>query len=289
MYEIFTLRKCPEGKIEGYSWHVKNPKKVVLIIHGIGEYGGRFDRVAGYLNEAEFAVLSMDLRGHGNSLGKKGHCAPRKSVLEDIDALVDFARDKYPGKEIIIYGHSMGGNITLDYRCRGSENDAPVAYLVTAPWIRLVRSIPAALYSAVKFFSKFIPSMTISSNVDEEILGHPETVKPYSTNPMVHNKISLLCALDGFETGKSLESASLEDNGKAKNIPLLIMQGSEDKICDPQGARHVAKAFKEKGHNVGYIEWEGLYHEIHNGNKNDRGDDVIKRIVEYCENIKLPD
>ncbi|MDD6190332.1 MAG: alpha/beta fold hydrolase [Firmicutes bacterium] len=289
MYKTFTLREYPEGKIEGYSWHVENPEKTVIIIHGIGEYGGRFDRVAGFLNDAGFAVLSMDLRGHGNSLGEKGHCAPRNEVLKDIDALVDYSLMKYPGKEIIIYGHSMGGNITLDYRCRGNRNNVPVAYLVTAPWIILVRKIPAPLYAVVKILSRLTPSGTIGSEVDEDILGHPETVKPYNDNPMVHSRISFLCAIEGFETGRKLETASMEDNGRAADIPLLIMQGSEDKICDPEGVTAAAKALKGKGHNLGYILWEGLFHEIHNGNRVDRGDKVIEAIVKYCKDLKLPD
>lgn len=288
MYTTFTLKETGEGKIEGYLWHVENPVRTVVIIHGIGEYGGRFDRVAGFLNKAGFAVVSMDLRGHGNSLGNKGHCAPRTAVLEDIDDLIDFAADKYPGTEIVLYGHSMGGNITLDYRCRGGRNYVPAGYLVTAPWIRLVRSIPAPLYAVVKLLSRIMPSATIGSNVNEDILGNPETVKPYSTNPMVHNRISFLCALEGFETGKKLETATMEDNGKAADIPLLIMQGSEDRICDPEGARRAAAAFAGKGHRTGYIEWEGLFHEIHNGNRDERGDKVIERIAEYCRDLKLP-
>lgn len=35
---------------------------------------------------------------------------------EDIDALVEYAQEFYPGVPIVMYGHSMGGNITLDYR-----------------------------------------------------------------------------------------------------------------------------------------------------------------------------
>ena len=59
------------------------------------------------------------LRGHGRSQGVRGACAPRKEVLKDIDALIEYAQAFYPGVPIVMYGHSMGGNITLDYRARG--------------------------------------------------------------------------------------------------------------------------------------------------------------------------
>ena len=64
MFHNFELKKTDEGRIEGYLWDVEDPAGVVCIVHGIGEYGGRFDRVASELNRRSLAVVSMDLRGH---------------------------------------------------------------------------------------------------------------------------------------------------------------------------------------------------------------------------------
>ena len=200
MFHNFELKKTDEGRIEGYLWDVEDPAGVVCIVHGIGEYGGRFDRVASELNRRSLAVVSMDLRGHGNSLGNKGHCAPRKDVLDDVTAL-----------------------------------------------------------------------------------GNPESVKPYSTNSMVHNRISLLCAVDGFETGQKLEKGTLEDDGGARGIPVLLMHGDEDRICDVEGSRIIAARLKAEGEDITYIEWPGLYHEIHNGGKASNGDEVIDTIAGWAE------
>ena len=286
MYKEFVLKNTEKGIINGYSWPVENPDKVVCIVHGIGEYGGRYDRVAARFNEKNFAVLSMDLRGHGKSANVKGHCAPRKDVLADVSDLLLFAKKEYPGKEIVLYGHSMGGNVTLDYRSRGEFNDIPSAYLISAPWIRLVRPIPGPLYAFVKAASKIMPAMTIGSAVDETVLGHPDTVKPYTENPMVHNKISFLCAVDGFDVGKGLEEGTLEDNGKTHEIPTMLMHGGDDRICDIAGTEKVYEILKTRGDKVDFIRWPGLYHEIHNGNFITRGDEVIDRIIEFIDTYK---
>ena len=63
MYENFILQQFENGKLEGYSWNVDDPEKVICIVHGIGEYGGRFDRVAEAFREKNMAVLAFDLRG----------------------------------------------------------------------------------------------------------------------------------------------------------------------------------------------------------------------------------
>ena len=96
MYENFILQQFENGKLEGYSWNVDDPEKVICIVHGIGEYGGRFDRVAEAFREKNMAVLAFDLRGHGKSLGKRGHCAPRKDVLSDVSTLIEYAQAIYP-------------------------------------------------------------------------------------------------------------------------------------------------------------------------------------------------
>ena len=281
MYSTFTLKKTDKGIIQGYTWPLEEPAKVVCIIHGIGEYAGRYDRVAEAFRSKRIAVLSMDLRGHGNSVGPKGHCAPRKDVLDDVSELILYARRMYPDRDIVLYGHSMGGNIALDYRSRGQFNDIPSKYLISAPWIRLVQSTPKPLYSMAKAMSRIVPSAGVSSAVDEELLGNPESVQPYSTNPMVHNRISFLCAIEGFDTGKALEQGKLEDNGAAANIPTMIMHGTNDGICDITGTRKVYENLKRKGNKVEMIEWPGFLHEIHNGNEVSRGDEVIDSMIQF--------
>lgn len=285
MYEKFILRETEGGKIQGYSWHIDNPGKVICIVHGIGEYGGRFDRVAEAFRAENMAVCALDLRGHGESMGKRGHCAPRKDVLDDVSTLIEYAADRYPGKQLVLYGHSMGGNIVLDYRARGQLNDRLCGYIISAPWVRLVRPVPAVLYMTVKLLAKILPSFTIGSDINEGELGNPEKVKPFKENPLVHNRISALCAVDGFDIGLSLEDGTCEDNGRASRIPTLLMHGSDDRICDVEGSRRIAARLAEKGDNINYIEWEGLFHEIHNGNDKSTGDEVIAKMTEWSSSL----
>ena len=127
MYQLFDFEKR-DNFVQGYHFPCAAPSHVVCLIHGIGEYAGRFQRVAEYFNRAGIAVVSMDLRGHGRSEGKRGHCAPREEILKDIDSLIEYGKEFYPGLPIILYGHSMGGNIVLDYRARGTYNEKPVSY-----------------------------------------------------------------------------------------------------------------------------------------------------------------
>ena len=259
---------------------------MVCLIHGIGEHAGRFSRVADYFNHAGIAVVSMDLRGHGRSQGVRGACAPRAEVLRDIDALIEYAREFYPNVPIVLYGHSMGGNITLDYRARGGHNDVPIGYIISAPWIRLVRPVSGGLLTAVKLLSKIAPNYKIKSEFPENDLGNVAYVRPYKKDPMVHPYATALCAYEGFTIGTALEKGSNEDNGRARKTPCLLMHGTADKICDVQGSREFAKLQDPQSFTL--VEWPGYYHEIHNGGPHgETGEAVIERAIAFIES--LPD
>lgn len=282
MYDQFCLKTVSRqgGVITGYRWERENPLAVICIIHGIGEYAGRYERMAQKLQDAGYALCSMDLRGHGTSLGKRGHCAPRYEIHKDIDDLLGYAECRYSRKPLVLYGHSMGGNLVLDYRKRGNKNGLPSAYIVSAPWIQLVRTIPSWQYTAVKALAKLIPDFAISSGVSAAELGNPKAVGNYEADPLTHKKISLQCALDGFETGNAMAEGMLADNGRAKEIPMLLMHGTEDKICSIEGSDKIAALEK-----CDYIRWPGLYHEIHNGGSESNGNEVIAEMIRWLQGL----
>ena len=208
-YEL--SKRDSKVKVIGYAWDVKNPDYVLCIIHGLGELAGRYDRVNGYFEKANLASISMDLRGHGLSGGPRGHCAPRKLILQDVDELIEKAQSLYPGVPIILYGHSLGGNIALDYKTRGRLNDKPVAFIISAPWLILKNTPSPMLRKMVSLLSRIAPSMAIKSAIDEKILGNPHSVKPYHDNPLVHDKISMLAAREGIEIGEAIVEGTLEE------------------------------------------------------------------------------
>ena len=61
--ELFTRTWTPEGE----------PKRGMLIVHGMGEHSGRYEHVARFFVDRGYAVSAFDLRGHGQSDGTKVH------------------------------------------------------------------------------------------------------------------------------------------------------------------------------------------------------------------------
>lgn len=55
------------------------PRGVICLVHGLGEHSGRYAHLAAFLNQAGYALLTFDLRGHGKSEGRRGHVHPASS------------------------------------------------------------------------------------------------------------------------------------------------------------------------------------------------------------------
>lgn len=93
----------------------KPPQAVVCLVHGLGEHSGRYVHVADHLTADGFAVLTMDIRGHGKSAGVRGHINSIDNFLDDIDHLLREAENRYAGEQRFLYGHSLGGFLVLLY------------------------------------------------------------------------------------------------------------------------------------------------------------------------------
>lgn len=274
MFENFIL-KSKGIDLKGYLWYKADPIAAVLIIHGIGEYAGRYDKIAEIFNKEKIAVLSMDLRGHGLTEGVRGHAAPRIAVMNDIDALIEHTEDIYGNIPLFIYGHSMGGNISLDYRRIGSNRAKPDGYIITDPWLILIKKVPWLLERFAMLVSKIKPDLTMETGLDASQLAHiDKEVSDYIKDPLIHKKISLLTANDCMNASKAILANKCK-YGKS----ILIMHGTKDKICSIEGSRKVKEL---EGDNATLVEWEGLYHEIHNEKERES---VIKTEIDWIKQI----
>jgi alpha-beta hydrolase superfamily lysophospholipase len=129
--ERITFETSDRVAIVG-DWSLPNAaKRAVLLLHMMPATRVSWLPLSRALNEAGFATLAIDLRGHGESVAqgdKKLNYqnfsdAQHQASRLDVDAAVNFLKSKGFGEENISFvGASIGANLSLDalYRYKGA-------------------------------------------------------------------------------------------------------------------------------------------------------------------------
>ncbi len=257
--QLFGQSRQPEDK----------PRAVVCLIHGLGEHSERYVHVADSLTQAGYALISFDLRGHGKSEGLRGHTSSYEALMQDISSLLEAANKKFTQLPFFLYGHSLGGNLVLNYVLRRQSHLKGV--IATAPWLRLAFEPPAFKIALGKITNYIWPSFSQKNGLDTKVLSHDlEAVHSYENDPLVHDRISARMFISTYQAGQWALEHAFEFS-----LPLLLMQGGDDKIISVEAGREFAGKIKE---NCTLKIWDVLYHEIHNEPEKE---EVFKFLIDW--------
>ncbi len=249
----------------------KDPKAVICLVHGLGEHIGRYAHVGAAFASAGYALLGFDLRGHGKSGGPRGHTPSYGAILDDISAFIQQAGERYPGQLYFLYGHSLGGNLVINYALRRKPNLKGI--IATGPWLKLAFEPPAFKVALGRMMNKLVPSFSQPNGLDTAALSRdPNVVEAYVNDPLVHNKISARLFVDTYESG-----LYAFDHAAEFPLPLLLMHGTADRILSAEASRQFGAAAPNS---VTTRLWEGHFHEIHNEPEQA---EVLKAMVEWLD------
>ena len=239
-----------------YSWLPNKKIKVAIgIIHGLGEHSSRYDDFAEYFCKKGYGVYSIDLRGHGKSEGKRGHVNNFKKLIDDSEEMFINIRKKNLNVPMVMFGHSLGGCIALNYLCENQSKEIDLA-IISSPWLKTVLELPKFIIYIQKILVVLFPSFTLNNRLDPYHLSkNTNKVKKYIKDPLVHNRISLKMF---SEVNKAIDK--IENESEKINIPVLLLHGKKDNIISFKGTKKISK----KINNSKLILYEGLYHEPHN-------------------------
>lgn len=228
---------------------------VVTLVHGFGEHCLRYEPYATFFVEANIAFVAYDLYGHGQSDGKRGTIKSYSSLLDDVELALNHSALLFPGKPTFLYGHSMGGNIVLNYLLK--RNTLVTGGIITSPWLSLFKEPNFLVRGLVSLFQKIIPNVTIDSGLEIKYISSIDTeVEKYRTDPLNHGRISFLLFHEITHYGLWTLNHTAE-----LNLPVLMLHGTNDKITSIEASKTAAKGNPEK---IEFIAWEKGYHELHN-------------------------
>ncbi len=143
-------------------------RAIIQINHGVSEHSRRYSRFARFLNERGFHVYAHDHRGHGLTkapgapAGRFAQSGGLLHVLDDVHAINDLARSRHPGLPLILFGHSMGGLVALNYAMKHPDKiDAAAIWNANFSAGFLGRLAQGILRAERMFLGSDVPSMVL--------------------------------------------------------------------------------------------------------------------------------
>ena len=243
-----------ETILHGQYYSPKKIDAVIILVHGLGEHSKRYEReVVPALLDNSMAVISYDQFGHGQTKGKRGYHPGFSFLLDSIDQMIHKSNELFHAKPIFLYGHSMGGNIVINYGLK--RNSALQGLIVTSPFLRISFEPPQWKMAFAKVLDKVMPSLTMPSDLDVTAISRDEDeIAAYKLDHLVHDRVSTGYSLDIMKNGEwAIEHAN------DLKLPMLLLHGTKDRLT----SYAASEEFANKSKQVQLVLFENAYHELH--------------------------
>ncbi|KAI8000611.1 Caffeoylshikimate esterase [Camellia lanceoleosa] len=287
--ESFMLNK-QNMKIFTQSWlpiSATRLRGLIAVIHGYtDESSWLIQLTAIAIAKVGFYVCALDLQGHGYSDGVRGHIPDIEPVVEDCVQFFDLARASHPKMPAFIFGESLGGAIAI-LMCLKQRNSECSGLILNGAMCGVSKKfkpvwplewlLPGAAFMA--------PTWKIAITEDPVKRSYKEEWKRRlvmkSPNRAANGKVTAATALEFLRVCEYIKR-----NSHGLKIPLLVVHGGDDKICDPKSAKllYESAASEDKTLKI----FTGMWHQFI-GEPNESVEQVFATILtwigERAENV----
>jgi alpha-beta hydrolase superfamily lysophospholipase len=301
--QTFTFTDGTGTEIFVYEWLPEHQpvKAVVQISHGMAETAARYERFATALNQAGYAVVANDHRGHGQSakqeedlgyLGEDGYHWMIRNLLQ----LNDITRVRHANLPIFLLGHSMGAALAQHYLALHASSiqgvvlsgpiarPGPLLYLGISLAKREMnrrgsraRSQTLANLTLGAYNKPFAPARTPFDWLTRDV----NEVDLYVDNPYCGGVLTTNFYYNFYKGLAEVQSHSLMQE-VPKHMPIYILAGNQDPVGHKgKGVMQLVNQF-QKLHlqEVTHKLYSGARHEILNETNRD---EVTQDILHWLE------
>lgn len=232
----------------------------IVIVHGLAEHSGRYEHVGAAFTAAGFSVTSFDLPGHGATAGRRAYVDRFAHFLDAIDLI------RPAGGPLVLYGHSMGGLIALQYAL---DRIPPAVLILSAPAVD--GNAPGWQRKAAPLLGKILPHAALPNPWDVSAISRdPAVVDAYQSDPLVTTKTTARLGAEIFEA-----MDEVQDSYHDLTVPTLVVHGGADTIVPARFSAALGEL-----PNVTRKLYPKLRHECHN---EPEADQVIQDIVDFIK------
>jgi alpha-beta hydrolase superfamily lysophospholipase len=262
--------KHQEGSFKGIRdtniyyqcWLPENKAKaVLLIVHGLAEHSGRYMNIVNHFVPLGYAVYILDHIGHGKSSGTRVYVERFEDYTDTLKIYFDMVHRWQPDQPIFLVGHSMGGLIGAFYLL--DHQSELTGAVLSGPAIKPHDTVSPVVIFVGKVISTLMPKLGVIKLEAEGVSRDPAVVQAYVNDPLVcHGKTTARLSAELLKTMRRVTAEA----GKI-TLPILILQGSADRLVDPNGAQVLYDGVSSRDKMIRI--YDGFYHEVYNEPEHD--------------------
>lgn len=270
-YEESKLTARDGVVLYAQSWRAAQPKGTIVLIHGISEHSTRYRHVGEFWATHGYTVHTMDLRGHGRSPGPRILVRQIDEHSHDVGTLLTWARQQAPTQPLFLFGHSMGGLIVTYHTL--TQKPELNGVILSGPALKLNGASPL-LVAIGHLVARVYPTLPMAKIDTTGISRDAAVVQANTADPLIYH--------DGVPAATALAMvkavAYVQTHWSAFHWPVLILQGTADRIVNPEGSRQF---YAQAGSTDKTLKlYDGLYHEVLNEPEKEQ---IMAEVVEWLD------
>ncbi|MEM7152935.1 MAG: lysophospholipase [Myxococcota bacterium] len=253
-------------RVEG--WEPKNePRFVVVIVHGGAEHIGRYDRLAKIFGALGARCFGLDHRGQGHSGGRRGHVDAFEDYARDLRRVIETYAESLPAEQRpgeipwFLFGHSMGGLISLTYLLDHAKAIPLAGAMISSPLIEVAVKVNPVKRWVGNVASRLAPGLSLPTGIPEEaICRDPAEVERYRKDP---RRVGVVTA--GWFGAMQRAAERVKADVGSIDVPMLWYVGTGDTVCSHEAGIAAFRSIPDagdRGHSLHCF--AGYYHELHN-------------------------
>jgi lysophospholipase len=228
----------------------------LLCVHGLAEHSGRYTTLASAMTRAGLDVLAVDLVGHGQSPGRRGHMQDfMVDHLGAVNQLINAAEKAGLDAPRYLLGHSLGGLIAARWTQLHLAEGRIAGLILMTPFVAPQIRIPTWKRFLGVALSGLMPGFTLRTGIrDSDLFRDPVEEESFAADPLVQRRISA-----GHWVAMGLEQRRLMDQASELRIPILIQIAGEDRIASSEATRALGRALPD----ATIVEYAEAFHPLH--------------------------
>ena len=263
-----SLKSVNGFKLMTYRFHIEIPRALVLTFHGMFSESNESAHLGKRLYEEGCAVLAFDQEGHGKSQGRKGNINGLKGFLQDSIKFMKKSIKRYPKVPVYLVGMSMGGTICTMLALKVPELISGMILL--SPGLAVAPDLEPFLRKLLGCLNLCCGCLNLKKHDGTLVNRNKDYIEYYNENPYSYS--GWTNAATAYSVLSELEELQLIWSDV--NVPLVIIQGTVDKVVD---AKMVELFYNQcKSSEKDLWVYEGMYHDVYHENE---FFDILERLI----------